>query len=177
MHILNCLLNAYQYVENCTSLTVNFSAIKTDLRAISIVTYFEKSPLTTGEINLVPGTAIFLANIKLLYFWVVGGTFVFLCWEMLKISLQENLNMVTVGKILPGGRYTGQPINSIWLNFDQWNCTLRWGIDLSLRKYFLYSCFISSECKDSDRGLWINKSPKLSLCAHTHARTSNLLMS
>ena len=57
MHVLNCLLNAYQYVNNCSRLMANFPAIRTDLRAVSTVTYFEKSTLIVGENDLVPGTA------------------------------------------------------------------------------------------------------------------------
>ena len=57
MHVFNCLLNMYY----CSRLSANFPAIRTDLRAVSMVTYFEKSTLMTGETDIVPGTEPYLA--------------------------------------------------------------------------------------------------------------------
>ena len=62
-----------------------------------------------GEIMMTDGL-----NTNLSYCWVTEDTLVLLCWEILKISLRQNFNTITVRKTLPVGGYSGQPIKKGW---------------------------------------------------------------
>ena len=101
-----------------------------------------------GEIMMTDGF-----NINLSYCWVTEDTLVLLCWEILKISLRQNFNTITVRKTLPVGGYSGQPITELQILF-----TAQFKADrvyYTYTHYFLYTS-IYTTVRYHQSAVWYN---------------------